>query len=261
VDGGPREVIAAQIRSAGYLGVTFPVLKIMTNLSDRLLDSELQSLMSDKTVILTDKEQRSFIHRRYIENLQQTTLQNLEQYHGRNPLKTGMSKEELNSKFPGVVDSRLFNLLLNLLSKEGHIVQEDKFVRLASHKISLAGDQAVVRKNILDVYRKGGLQPPYFREVVRSLKIDPEQAKAVLMLLIDESLIVRTKDDLFFDAEAIGDLKRRLVDFLEAHGEIDTPRFKEMTGASRKYVIPLLEYFDSQNVTLRVGDLRKLRRG
>jgi selenocysteine-specific elongation factor len=261
VDGQPREIIAAQIRSAGYHGVTFAGLKIMTNLSDRLLDSELQSLMSDKTVILTDKEQRGFIHRKYIEDLQQIALQNLKKYHSANPLKTGMPKEELKSKFPSAVDGKLFNLLLTQIVKEGHIAQEDKFVRLASHKISLAGDQADVRKKILAIYRDGGLQPPYFREVVRSLKLEPEQAKAVLLLLIDEGMIVRTKDDLFFDAAAIAELKQRLVDFLDSHGEINTPQFKEMTGASRKYVIPLLEYFDSRNVTLRVGDARKLRKG
>ena len=56
-------------------------------------------------------------------------------------------------------------------------------------------------------------------------------------------------------------LKKRLIKFLETNGEITTPQFKEMTGASRKYVIPLAEYFDSKNVTLRVGDVRKLRKG
>jgi len=74
-------------------------------------------------------------------------------------------------------------------------------------------------------------------------------------------LIIRTKDDLFFDAEAIDDLKQRLVKFLEQNGEINPSQFKEMTGASRKFLIPLFEYFDSKNVTLRVGDVRKLRRG
>ena len=59
----------------------------------------------------------------------------------------------------------------------------------------------------------------------------------------------------------MADLKNRLVAFLATHGEITTPQFKEMTGASRKYVIPLIEYFDSKNVTLRVGDVRKLRKG
>ena len=128
--------------------------------------------------------------------------------------------------------------------------------------MSLAGDEAGVRRKILDIYKTSGLQPPFFRDVVETLRADPGQAKDVLLLLIEEGRIVRTKDDLFFDAEAIQDLRARLVKFLEQNSEITPAQFKEMTGgASRKFLIPLFEYFDAKNVTLRVGDVRKLRKG
>ena len=81
----------------------------------------------------------------------------------------------------------------------------------------------------------------------------------MLALLIDEGVVVKTKDDLYFHVKTVNSLKQKLIDFLKANGEITTPQFKEMTGVSRKYVIPLIEYFDSTNVTIRVGDIRKLR--
>ena len=81
------------------------------------------------------------------------------------------------------------------------------------------------------------------------------------MLLVEEGRIIKTKDDLNFDAGTVDKLKTKLVEFLKSNGEITTPQFKEMTGVSRKFVIPLIEYFDSKNVTLRVGDSRKLRKG
>ena len=68
------------------------------------------------------------------------------------------------------------------------------------------------------------------------------------------------KEDLYFDAVAIAQLETGLVNFLKNNGEISTPQFKDMTGASRKYVIPLIEHFDATNVTIRVGDIRKLRK-
>jgi selenocysteine-specific elongation factor len=132
---------------------------------------------------------------------------------------------------------------------------------LEGHRISLGQDQADVRQKITRIYRNGGLQPPYFRDVVKGLEADPKHVQDVMMLLVEEGQIVKTKDDLYFDARAVADLKSRLVDFLKTNGEITTPQFKEMTGVSRKYVIPLIEYFDAKNVTLRVGDSRKLRRG
>jgi selenocysteine-specific elongation factor len=156
---------------------------------------------------------------------------------------------------------KLFNLVLNQMIKDNAIVQEEKTVRLKAHKVSLAGDEATLRQHLLKIYKQGGLQPPFFRDVVGSLRADPGQAKDVLNHMIEQGLIVRTKEDLFFHAEVIADLKQRLVKFLEENGEINPAQFKEMTGASRKFLIPLFEYFDAKNVTLRVGDVRKLRRG
>jgi len=111
----------------------------------------------------------------------------------------------------------------------------------------------------LNAYLKNGLTPPYFTELKKSFDIETSLAKDVLMLLMDEGMIVKAKEDLYFDAQAVKDLQKRLVDFLKNHGEISTPQFKEMTGVSRKYLIPLIEYFDAQNVTIRIGDIRKLR--
>jgi selenocysteine-specific elongation factor len=88
-----------------------------------------------------------------------------------------------------------------------------------------------------------------------------DKVKDVLMVLVEEEILIKTKDDLYFDKEAVNDLKNKLVGFLEANEEISTSQFKDLTGASRKYVIPLIEYFDSQKVTIRVGDMRRLRKG
>jgi selenocysteine-specific elongation factor len=260
-DDDPETIITYHIEQASYSGVSFSHLKIMSNLSGKQLDTILQHLLSRRTILQIDKENRIYVHQTTFDTVQQKSAEHLAKYHETNPLKTGMPKEELKSKFPWLSNSKLFNLVLNQMIKSKKIVQEENTVRLSSHRVSLGEDQADVRQKILKTYQKGGLQPPYFREVVKTLDADPKRAKEVLMLLVEEGQIVKTKEDLYFHVKAVSDLKNRLVDFLKSHGEITTPQFKEMTGASRKYVIPLIEYFDSKNVTLRVGDSRKLRRG
>ena len=117
-----------------------------------------------------------------------------------------------------------------------------------------------MKDKILNTYLKAGLQPPYFKELAKSLDADVKRSKDVLMHLVNEGAIIKVKEDLYFHSEAINTLKEKLIHFLETQEEITTPQFKEMTGVSRKYVIPLAEYFDSTNVTLRVGDVRKLRK-
>jgi selenocysteine-specific elongation factor len=256
----PEAIISFQIEASGYQGVSFAHLKMMTNLPDKQLETILQGLLSKKTLIQVDKENRIYIHHSGFEKLRLDTQRQLADYHKANPLKPGMSKEELKTKFPPLLTSKLFNLILHQMIKDKEIAQEENIIRLASHAVSLGGKQADVKDKILKTYLNAGLQPPYFKELPKSLDTDVKRSRDVLMHLVDEGLIVKVKEDLFFHAGAINDLKKRLVAFLEAQGQITTPQFKAMTGASRKYVIPLAEYFDAKKVTLRVGDVRKLRK-
>ena len=257
----PEVIIAFHTEASGYQGVSFSHLKIMSNLADKQLEHALQGLLSKKILIQVDKENRIYIHNSGFEKLKNDIRGQLADFHSANPLKPGMSKEELKTKLPPYLTAKLFNLTLTQMIKGNEIVQEENTVRLFSHAVSLGGKQADIKDKILDTYRKSGLQPPYFKELAKSLDADAKRARDVLMHLLDEGSIVKVKEDLYFHVKAINDLKNRLVGFLEAQGEITTPQFKEMTAVSRKYVIPLAEYFDSRNVTLRVGDVRKLRRG
>jgi selenocysteine-specific elongation factor len=257
----PEAIIAFQVEAAGYQGVSFAHLKMMTNLSDKQLDKILQHLLSRKTLIQVEKENRIYIHHSCFETLQDDIQQQLTEYHQANPLQAGMSKEELKTKFPALLTSKLFNLTLNQMIEAKTIAQAENIIRLATHAVSLGGKQADVKNKIIQTYQKAGLQPPYFKELVKSLDSNVKHAREVLMHLVTQGIIVKVKEDLFFHTEAIKDLKRKLTTFLEAQGEITTPQFKEMTGVSRKFVIPLAEYFDATHVTLRVGDVRKLRKG
>jgi len=255
----PSEIISWHARESGYQGVSFKHFRLMTNLPEKPLNNEIQALLSDKVLIQTDKENQVYIHQSGFESAKGHIIDFLTSYHRNNPLKGGMPKEELKSKFPSLLSPKSFNLVINKMVKGAEIVLEEENVRLASHVISLAIDQEDIRKKIVDIYSRDGLTPPYFKDLAESLSVDAARARDVLMLLVSERMIVKAKEDLYFHAAAVEDLKARVVDFLTTHGEMTTPQFKEIAGISRKYLIPLIEYFDSLNVTIRVGDSRKLR--
>ncbi|MGD8386646.1 MAG: SelB C-terminal domain-containing protein, partial [Desulfobacteraceae bacterium] len=107
-------------------------------------------------------------------------------------------------------------------------------------------------------YVEGGLQPPYFKELKD--RFSGNTAGDILEVMAKEGVLVKVKEDLYFHHRAVEALRDQLVAFLKEHGEITTPQFKEMTGASRKYTIPLIEYFDLTQLTVRVGDSRVLRK-
>ena len=257
----PEYIIAFHVSEAGYEGLSFSDLKLMTNLSDKQLNTIVSALLNHKILIQADKENRIYIHKETLESLIRETGSILSAYHATNPLKATMPKGELRSKFPSSLEPRLFNLLLVQMTKRGELVQEEDTVRLASHKVSLGQDQADIKDKILTAYKHAELSPPYFKELCKSFDIDPKSASGVLQFLIEEGKVIKVKEDLYFHADVLSRLKARLIDFLTRHGEISTPQLKEITGASRKYVIPLIEYFDANNITIRIGDIRKLRKG
>ena len=257
----PEELVAYCVDRSGFQGASYKDLVVMTNIVDKTLDQSIQSLLSKKQLIQVDKDSRLLIHANGFDALKQHLRTTLEAYHKANPLRAGIQKEELRSKIPSSLNAKIFTLLLNQMIKDEEIAAEEDTVRLFAHKISLGADQEDIRKRILAEYSRSGLQPPWFKELSTELKTEPARAADVLRLLVEEGQLVKVKEDLYFAAGVVKDLQERLVKFLTENGEISTPQFKEMTGASRKYVIPLIEYFDSRNLTIRIGDIRKLRKG
>ncbi len=261
VNNTPEEAISYHVDEAGYQGVAYSELKIMTNIPDKQLNNNISGLLSKTTIHSVDREKKIYVHKNSSEKIREKITESLALYHEINPLKAGMSKEELRSKFSYIPEPKLFNFVLNRMIKDETLASDEDIVKLASHSVSLAIDQTEIRKKILDIYRDAELTPPYFKEISKTLDIESPRAKDVLTLLVEEGRIIKAKEDLYFEKGAVEKLKGRLVEFLEANGEITTPQFKDMTGVSRKYVIPLIEYFDARNITIRIGDIRKLRTG
>ena len=257
----PEEVIGFHARQAGFRGTEHNELRLVTNLPDKKLDTATSALLSRRDLIMVDRERRLYVHADTYAYLRQMVLDQLGTYHAQNPLKAGMPREELRSKFPAHIHPKLAPQVLNQMAKNEELATEEDTIRLPAHRVSLAVDQSQLKEKIVQAYQKGGITPPYFKDICQSLEVEARDARDVLQLLVEENQLAKVKEGLYFQRRVIDELKERLVTFLRDKGAITTPEFKDMTGASRKFVIPLAEYFDANNVTIRVGDTRQLRKG
>ncbi len=255
-----EQIISFFLSLKGYQGLSFSRLRVMTNLADKKLTASLQKMLAKQQVVQIDKERQIYVNGSFFDDFKEKIIQKLTAFHADNPLKDGMPTQELKSKFQYIDDAKFFNILFTKLSKENLIVLDKNIVKLSTHKVALQVDQHEVKEKIKKIYQTSGLTSPFFRTICQDLDIDKKNATNVLHMLINEKSIIKTKDDLYFDAREIKKLEQKLIAFLKEKESITTPEFKEMTAVSRKFVIPLIEYFDSINLTIRVGDTRQLRR-
>lgn len=255
-----EQTISFFLSLKSFEGLSFSQLRVMTNIPDKKLTAALQKMLAKQEVVQTDKEKQIYVHGALIDRFKEKFIGKIRQYHENNPLKDGMPTQELKSKFQYIEDAKFFNLLFSRMTKDNLIVVDRNIVRLADFEVALQVDQHEIKDKIKRIYQSSGLTPPFFRTICQDIDIDKKNAADVLRMLIDEKTIVKTKDDLYFDAREIETLEQKLISFLKENESITTPQFKDMTGVSRKFVIPLIEYFDSTNLTIRVGDTRQLRR-
>jgi selenocysteine-specific elongation factor len=256
----PEEVAAAQLELAGPKGVSFAELLTMTNLETKGLEKTLGLLGGQQRAVLFDKEARRYAGGALADRLASELLDFLAEFHRRESMKPGVQRGELASSWGRDLPPKLMHYLLERLLKKGEIEIDQDVFRLKGHKVSLASDQAKVRETILGAYAGGGVTPPNLKDVLEPLGMTAKQAAPVLRLLQDQGELVRVKDDMYYHAQALNGIRDGIVGFFVDHEEMSAPDFKDITGLSRKYLIPVLEYFDKEKLTVRVGDVRRLRK-
>ena len=249
------------LEESGRQGITADQLSTRLGVFGKKLKKQLQGPVSGKKVLVVESESQRLLAAQVVEQLNQSILNLLEQYHKENPLKSGLAREEIRSRLRPPVDQKLFQYLMTSLAKNNLIVQEGAEVHLSSHEVTLQVDEQEMQEKIGRLYKEAGLRPPNLKDVLASFAEFPEkQIRQVIDLLLQNGTLIKINEALFFHAEELHRLADTLQDYLGREGEIDAPGFKDLTGLTRKFSIPLLEYFDKIKLTIRVGDKRILRK-
>jgi selenocysteine-specific elongation factor len=200
-----------------------------------------------------------FLHGDTVESFEAASLDYLRAFHRQEPLKAGLSREELKSR-TGPAAGRSFPFLLESLKNSGRVKLEKDLIRLSSHKVVLRIDQEEVKKRVEEYYLGVGLQPPVTGVISETLNLDLRTLRESISILIGEKRLVKISEEMAMHHAKLEPLKEKIVAFLDGGGKMTMQDFKEISGLSRKYSVPLMEYFDRSGLTIRVGDHRVLRK-
>jgi selenocysteine-specific elongation factor len=253
----PEEILAALLRASGISGYKKSELLGLSGLSAKQLDKALDRLSNARTAVRIDPAEQRYVHGDAIDLVKNKMRVSLKAFHKSQPLKEGISRQELRSSVPG--SEKLFKKALDALASAGEVADEGTTVRLASHEVRLKEDEQGLKDRLLTAIQDGRNTPPTLKEMTAVGPGDVKQVRSMLGILEKEGRIVKVKEDLYFAADVIEEIKRSLVNVVNRDGGITPSQFNEITKASRKFNIPLLEYFDRIRFTIRVGDQRVLR--
>ena len=254
--GGDEDVVEEHVRHVGVTGARLGALSARVGLAPERLRALLAELQRKEKVLAVDRDW--FLHQESHARLRTLALDALAHFHRGQPLRGGMSREELRGR-AGAPDEKVFAHLLGLMDAEGLIRAERDKVRLASHEVRLSDEQRRVADRLEEDYRTAGAAPPSPEEALGRAGLPGDEEHELFQVLLEGRRLVRVKESLFFHAEALESIQEKLVNLLKERKEIGPGDIKDLLGISRKYAIPLLEYFDSRRVTARVGERRVLR--
>ena len=254
--GDPAQVVEEHLKQAGPAGARAADLRARTPFGPERLRELLDELVKTAAIVAVDREW--YLHREANDRLRAQTLGLLEAFHAENPLRAGISREELRSR-AGNAQERVFTQLLTSLEAEGVVRSEKDQVRLVSHIIRLTPEQQRVVSGLDVEFARAGAAPPSPEEALAKLGVKGTERHELFQLLVAERRLVRVKESLYFHAEALGVVQAKLVAYLLQKKEIGPGDMKDLLGITRKYAIPLMEYFDTQRITVRQGEHRVLR--
>lgn len=259
-DGSPSDLLSVVLGRCAPDGADESTLLRRVSLGREALGDELRSLVSQGVVMSYVDEVTRYVRRSDFDEQANRAVELIAAYHDAHPARPGPPREEIRGQTRWGLGERLFARLISELEARGIVSSEADWLCLEGFEPKVTGRLKTLRDALAALYESALLQPPVLSEAQSTVQASDAEFKEVLDILQREDLLVRVKTDLFFWRPAIDDLRSRMVAFLDREGEITTAQFKELAGLSRKFSIPLQEFFDDAKVTIRSGDnVRKLR--
>ena len=189
---------------------------------------------------------------------QTNLIDTLASFHEAQPLAPGQNSSQLRMQLG--LDEIGFEKMVNQLIRQKEIVTDGNLLRLSSHQIQFSAEEEGIKEKVEGIYLEAGINTPTMRELIAQLSEYPSQSvQQTFYALMNLGRFVRIGNDLFIHTRMFDTIVNSLTDYLEKNDIITVAEFRELAQTSRKYAVPFLEYCDSQGLTIREGNHRRLR--
>jgi selenocysteine-specific elongation factor len=253
--GGAADLVSTVLGTKPY-GCACAEIVQQLAVSEKEVETALLQLQQDGTVQPLGRDR--YILTTHIAAVLARAHQLVESFHRNHPLKPGIPREELRVSLGRGVDQKAFNALLAAWTAAGALRVEGPHVALPNFEITLSPKQQALLHRVAAVYEAAGLHAPLADDVCRAVGAPPDAVLAMLRIGAARGEFIPLDEGLWYHHTAATRARGILEDLGKDGREISVGEFRDATGTSRKYAVPLLEYFDSVGITRRRGDNRVL---
>jgi len=239
------------------LGLGHEEIVARTGWTEKEIQGTLEKLRGTGRIRIVSAEPLALVSGKLFEDVRKKIVEKVERFQKENPLLPGIAREDLRASLGKRVRSETFRAALEELVAQKSLDAQGELVKKAGSEIALLPEEAKAKEQIEAAFASAGLAVPSVKEVLAKLAVESKRAEKLLQILLREKSLVRVSAELVFHRQALGQLKEQLAVYKKTKSDrISVPAFKELTGITRKYAIPLLEYLDREHVTRRVGEER-----
>jgi len=257
VERGKHEEILAAMAEGAIRGLGYDEIVARTAWTDHEIRDTAKKLFDTGHAKTVSTEPLLLVSEKAFADVRRKILEKVEKFQRENPLLPGILREDLRSSLGKRVRAESFRAALDELAAQKRLDTSGELVKKAGSEITLLPEEARAKEQIEAAFAAASLAVPSVKEVLAKLAVEAKRAEKLLQILLREKNLVRVSPDLVFHRQALAQLKEQLSAYKKAKGDrINVLAFKELTGITRKYAIPLLEYLDRERVTRRAGDER-----
>jgi selenocysteine-specific elongation factor len=254
---GSNENILTAMTERALLGLGREELVARTSWTEKELQGALERVQASGHAKMVSSEPLVLVSGKLFEETRKKIVEKVERFQKENPLLPGIGREDLRASLGKRVRTETFRAALEELAAQKKLDAQGELVKKAGSEIALLPEEAKAKEQIEAAFASASLAVPSVKDVLAKLAVESKRAEKLLQILLREKNLVRVSPELIFHRQALAQLRDQLSGYKKSKGDrITVPVFKELTGITRKYAIPLLEYLDRERVTRRAGDER-----
>ena len=258
-DAAGDERALLEVRAASVVGLSRSALIKQLGVAAAELQASTERLVSAGSMVRAGGDDPTFVHSEIFAKLEKQVVAAVAHDTETQPERGGIPRQELRGRLPASLPPAIFGEILGGLVERERVILDDDRVRVGTARRFGSEPMSPDEKRLEAAYRQWGHTPPKLKQIAGEVGLAENPTRTALAKLLAAGTLVKVKPDLYAHADAIAALEEQLLAHLSAEGQITAPEWKALTGATRKWSIPLAEFFDQKKVTLRIGDLRKKR--